>query len=155
MGGAECQAGWLGKRSIILYDMASGGQATSQRPVEMLLDLLRDCREQLDCKRKCDAACHACLLDYDTQHHASDLNRHMALAWVHEDRFCIASARRAPGCFGPDTEYEARPAGQALLRKCGIRTWLAVWVFLAGHGFMGPYRMVPVVPFGQTRYDDR
>ena len=120
------------KPSIILYDMASGGAGYVAAAGEMLLDLLRDCREQLDCKRKCDAACHACLLDYDTQHHVSDLNRHMALAWLDEPFLQSLRLAEPLQCFGPDTEYEARPAGQALLAEMRKPNLAAVRVFLGG-----------------------
>ena len=36
----------------------------------------------LDCPKDCDAACHGCLLTYDTQHRAADLNRHKAHAFL-------------------------------------------------------------------------
>jgi hypothetical protein len=39
----------------------------------------------LECPRGCDASCHACLLDFDTQHEASKLNRHEALKLLSSD----------------------------------------------------------------------
>ena len=66
-------------QSIVLYDTASGGAGFVAFAPSSLPRLLRRAGEILDCNRRCDSACHACLLTYDTQHDVERLDRHSTL----------------------------------------------------------------------------
>ena len=49
---------------------------------EHVVPSLRETLHALDCVKNCDAACHACLLTYDTQHESAKLDRHRALSFM-------------------------------------------------------------------------
>jgi DEAD/DEAH box helicase domain-containing protein len=62
--------------SIFLYDTAEQGAGYSSSIHEVLPKLLKDAFDYANtCPSQCDAYCHGCLLDYDTQHHISTLDR--------------------------------------------------------------------------------
>ena len=74
------------QQSIFLYDAATGYVAALR---DHIARALRGSVEVLDCVKKCDAACHACLLTYDTQHDATKLNRHAARAFLSDERLTM------------------------------------------------------------------
>lgn len=67
---------------IQLFDEADGGAGFVSELVHSLHDLLDDASKILQCPRACDAACHACLVTFETQHRLRDLDRHQALAYL-------------------------------------------------------------------------
>ena len=64
--------------SIFLYDAAAGGNGYVAALRDYIASALKMSVDILECPKDCDAACHGCLLTYDTQHRAADLNRHKA-----------------------------------------------------------------------------
>ena len=73
--------------SIFLYDTAEQGAGYSSSIHEILPQLLKDAYEYANtCPSKCDAYCHGCLLDYDTQHHISTLNRKVLIDFFEETK---------------------------------------------------------------------
>ncbi len=72
--------------AIYLYDEAAGGAGYAIQARELLETLLEDVRERLECDNEdCGGACHACLLDYDTQFEIDHLDRHAAKEVVTSD----------------------------------------------------------------------
>ena len=105
--------------SIHLYDTATGGAGYTSTAATRLPRLLRAAREVLDCR--CDAACHACLLSFDTQYHIDDLDRHAALA-VLDDGLLGALDLPAPWrVFGERTQLELEAPALALRREGAAR----------------------------------
>ena len=70
------------QRSIFLYDAATGGNGYVAALRDYVTPALKRSVEVLDCPKECDAACHGCLLTYDTQHHVTDIDRHKALEFL-------------------------------------------------------------------------
>jgi DEAD/DEAH box helicase domain-containing protein len=71
--------------SVFLYDTAEQGAGYSSSIHEILPQLLKDVFEYAkSCPSACDAYCHGCLLDYDTQHHITTLDR-KALIYFFEE----------------------------------------------------------------------
>ncbi len=66
-------------QSVFLYDMAAGGNGYVAALREHVGVALRGSLDLLDCARKCDAACHACLLTFGSQFEVERLDRHRAL----------------------------------------------------------------------------
>lgn len=66
-------------RTIFLFDSAAGGAGYATQAPDFLDELFKVARKNLDCPRDCDSACHGCLLAYDTNFDAENLNRHRAL----------------------------------------------------------------------------
>lgn len=82
-----------------------------------LFELLKNARKILECPRKCDAACQACLLTYETQHHEKLLNRNSALALL-EDRYLQAfELPTSLQIFGSASCLEMEPLTIALQRE--------------------------------------
>ena len=104
-------------RSIVLYDTATGGAGFVAQAGEHLPELIRGARGVLECSRRCDKACHACLLSYDTHHSVGQLDRHEALgvltdAFVHGLRL-----PRDYQTFGPETRLEFESVAAAISRE--------------------------------------
>ena len=106
-----------GVQSIVLYDTATGGAGFVAQAGEHLPELIRGARGVLECSRRCDKACHACLLSYDTHHSVGQLDRHEALgvltdAFVHGLRL-----PRDYQTFGPETRLEFESVAAAISRE--------------------------------------
>ncbi|MEO3684500.1 DUF1998 domain-containing protein [Shewanella vesiculosa] len=71
--------------SIFLYDTAEQGAGYSSSIHEILPQLLKAVFEYAKtCPSACDAYCHGCLLDYDTQHHITTLDRKALIEFFEE-----------------------------------------------------------------------
>lgn len=67
-------------RTIILFDQCNGGAGYVAYAPDRIGILLKRARAILECPtHQCDAACHGCLLSFDTDNHANFLDRHKAL----------------------------------------------------------------------------
>ena len=71
------------QRSIFLYDVAEGGNGYVEALRTDIVEAMGGIARVLDCVKRCDAACHACLITFGTQFVSTDLNRHKALAFLH------------------------------------------------------------------------
>jgi DEAD/DEAH box helicase domain-containing protein len=73
--------------SLFLYDMASQGAGFSTSILSDFLEIIEKAKDYLgSCSNNgCEGACHACLLDYDTQHEIENLDR------VHASNFLTTS----------------------------------------------------------------
>ena len=69
-------------QSIFLYDIAAGGNGYVAALRDHVAPSLKGAMEVLDCAKKCDAACHACLLTFGTQHEVARLDRRRALEFA-------------------------------------------------------------------------
>ena len=118
--------------SIFLYDAASGGAGYTTQAAEMLLALLQEARDLLDCPRGCDSACQACVLDYDTQHHRDQLNRHEAIALLSPAFLAATNLPPELGVFGTQSRLEMEPMGLALAREWQRRGGTEARLFLGG-----------------------
>ena len=68
--------------SIFLYDASAGGNGYVAALRDYIALALKMSVDILDCPKDCDAACHGCLLTYDTQYQATALDRHKARAFL-------------------------------------------------------------------------
>lgn len=104
--------------SIYLYDTATGGAGYSSQAISMLNALFEKVRNNLlICPSDCDAACQACLLTYDTQHHLNHLNRHNALNFLNAGLLKSLILPENLKLFGKDTVLELEPLALALNRE--------------------------------------
>lgn len=103
------------QRSIILYDTADSGAGYVAAVPEQIHDLMRDARKRLECPRNCDAACHGCLLAFDTDSVAAKLKRKDALALLTDDFLASLDLPKSLKCFGDATRFEPRPLKTAIL----------------------------------------
>ncbi|MBV9108032.1 MAG: DUF1998 domain-containing protein, partial [Gemmatimonadetes bacterium] len=104
-------------RTIVLFDTATGGAGFVAQAVHHLPELLRRARRILECPRGCDAACHGCLLTYDTSYSAAELDRHAALAVLCDAFLAGLELPDADRVFGPHTALEFEPLPIALARE--------------------------------------
>jgi ATP-dependent helicase YprA (DUF1998 family) len=104
--------------SIYLYDTATGGAGYSSQAVSILNTLFSKVRNNvLVCPSDCDAACQACLLTYDTQHHLDHLNRHKAIEFLDGDLLSSLILPENLKAFSEDTHFELEPLALALNRE--------------------------------------
>jgi DEAD/DEAH box helicase domain-containing protein len=104
-------------RSIVLYDTSTGGAGFVAAAASNLPRLLERAYEILTCKKNCDAACHACLLTYDTQHDVKRLNRHTAKAQISPQLLAGLSLPEELHYFGPQSRLEFDDLHFALYRE--------------------------------------
>lgn len=102
--------------SVMLFDSAAGGSGYVSRLPELLQTVLRKARDILDCPRHCDSACHACLLDYDTQHNATILNRHAGQDVITQAFLSSFELPEDEQLLGPQTRAEIEPVRLTLGR---------------------------------------
>ncbi len=118
--------------AILLYDQATDGAGYVQAMAEHLRPVLEIARRVLRCPRACDAACHGCLLDYDTQHQIDFLQRHDALKVLNE-RFLDRLQLPSELCFfGIDSVPEPERLDVALSRVLKRTEITQLRVFLQG-----------------------
>jgi len=103
------------QRSIILYDTAEGGAGYVAAVPEQIHELMREARKRLECPRSCDAACHGCLLAFDTDTVADKLKRKEALAALTDDFLASLDLPSQFKCFGDTTRFEPKPLETAVL----------------------------------------
>ena len=110
------------QQSIFLYDAATGGNG--------YVAALRESVHVLDCAKKCDAACHGCLLTYDTQYDSTKLDRHQARAFLTDEFLAGLDLHERYRILGPDTQVLTRPLPRHLAEVAGepgveeIRMWV-------------------------------
>ncbi len=104
-------------RTIILYDTATGGAGFVAQAGEHLHGLMRRARKEvLECPRRCDRACHACLLSYDTHHSAEWLDRNAGLRVLSDAFLDGLQLPSEAQVFGPQTQLEFEPVSAAISR---------------------------------------
>ena len=116
--------------SILLYDHATGGAGFVAQAGEHLAELLRQARKTLECPRRCDKACHACLLSYDTHRYADSLDRRQAREILSDQFLAALNLPVDDQLFGPETQMEFEQIPLALQRE--LRGTDTVRVHLGG-----------------------
>ena len=116
--------------SILLYDHATGGAGFVAQAPEHLPALLHRARETLDCARRCDKACHACLVSYDTHHTVDRLDRHRALDILSDTFLAALDLPAEEQVFGPtpgssSNRSTSRSAGNFAPPTRCASTWAA------------------------------
>jgi hypothetical protein len=102
--------GGLPRTSVLLYDAASGGAGYVAQGTRSLPSLLRRAREILHCVKDCDAACHACLLTFDTFDKADILDRKAALEFLDEALVEALDLPEELQVLGPSSRLETSPS---------------------------------------------
>ena len=97
------------QRSIFLYDSSAGGNGYVEALREHIAPALRGSRKVLECPNNCDAACHGCLLTYDTQHNAEILDRKAALNFLSDERLAGLHLPKADRFLGSQSRALTRP----------------------------------------------
>ncbi|MYI36810.1 MAG: DUF1998 domain-containing protein, partial [Acidimicrobiaceae bacterium] len=96
-------------QSIFLYDSAKGGNGYVAEMRDYVVPSLRECIRVLDCSKKCDAACHGCLLTYDTQYDSTKLNRHKGLAFFTNELLAGLELQERDQILGEGSRVLTRP----------------------------------------------
>ncbi|MDN5625148.1 MAG: DUF1998 domain-containing protein, partial [Acinetobacter sp.] len=68
--------------AIQVYDVISGGAGFSSSAPRHIESLLSSIVDELECPKYCESVCAHCLLDSQSRHHYSLLNRHDAKKWL-------------------------------------------------------------------------
>ncbi|MXX73992.1 MAG: DEAD/DEAH box helicase [Holophagales bacterium] len=101
-------------RAIFLYDTASGGAGYTAAAARTIVDLLKEARRKLECPRRCDSACHGCLLSFDTQYRADLLDRHRAASVLSGSALRRLDLPDRMKRFGAGTRLETRGLRSAI-----------------------------------------
>ena len=116
-------------QSIFLYDSATGGNGYVSGLRDHVAQALRECVQVLDCAKECDAACHGCLLTFDTQYDSAKLNRHEGLAFLTTDRLAGLALQEHELILGENSRVLTRPLYRHLAEVAGepdikeVRIW--------------------------------
>ena len=117
-------------QSIFLYDEATGGNGCVAALRDQIALALRESVHVLDCGKKCDAACHGCLLTFDTQYDSAKLDRHEARAFLSDERLAGLDLDERFRLLGPESRVPTRPLFRHLAEVAGepgvgeIRLWM-------------------------------
>ena len=118
------------QQSIFLYDAATGGNGYVAALRDHVVLALREVVRILDCPKKCDAACHGCLLTFDTQYDSTRLDRHKARAFLTDERLTGLDLKDHDRLLGPDSRVLTCPLSRHLAEVAGepsveeVRLWL-------------------------------
>ena len=117
-------------QSIFLFDAATGGNGYVAGLRDHVAPALRESVPILDCSKACDAACHGCLLTFDTQYDSAKLDRHKARAFLTDDRLAGLALQHHHLILGEDTRVVSRPLYRHFAEVAGepgvdeLRIWL-------------------------------
>ncbi|QQK60105.1 DEAD/DEAH box helicase [Shewanella sp. LC6] len=105
--------------SLFIFDTAEQGAGYASSIPEVLAELFKDVYEYAsECPSACDAYCHACLLDYDTQHHVEYLDRKWLVQFFEETKFhLLFEVEPSRACFGERSIPELSSIDQLLSIK--------------------------------------
>ena len=109
--------------SIVLFDAAEGGAGYVAIVPSKLGELLRKARAVLECPKDCNAACHACLLSYDTQDAVEHLDRKAAIDALTDTLLNALDLPEELQFFGEGTQIETlslRSALHAHTQRAGV-----------------------------------
>ncbi|MCZ6803087.1 MAG: DEAD/DEAH box helicase [Proteobacteria bacterium] len=117
--------------SIFLYDTANLGAGHIEQLPTCLQSIIDAALDLFDCPNKCDGACHACLVDSDSQHRIDSLDRRKSLPWLRSwsqylklpDDTCY---------FGSDSVAELRNIEDSLRAARYEKPGCSLWIFLDG-----------------------
>ena len=118
------------QQSIFLYDAATGGNGYVAALRDHIALALQESVAVLNCIKKCDAACHGCLLTFDTQYESAKLDRHKAREFLTTDRLDGLSLKECDRLLGLNTRVLTRPLFRHLAEVAGepdveeIRLWM-------------------------------
>ena len=118
------------QRSIFLYDAATGGNGYVGALRDHVVPVLREALKVLDCPKKCDMACHGCLLSFDTQYDSAKLDRHKAREFLTAERLDGLDLKEGDRFLGPDSRALTRPLVRHLAEVAGepgveeVRLWV-------------------------------
>lgn len=133
--------------STMLYDTAAGGAGYVEQAPRMLAELLANTRRRLLCDvNQCDAMCHGCLLSFETQHVATEINRHTALAFLTEEFLAYFVMPDAHRVFGQDTVPEYLNLYAALRQAREARAAERARLYLTGDASEWDIRVWPALP---------
>jgi len=96
-------------QAIFLYDSATGGNGYVAGLRDHIAEALRECVHVLDCRKECDAACHGCLLTFDTQYDSAKLDRHNGLAFLTKERLSGLELQEPARILGENSQVLTRP----------------------------------------------
>lgn len=119
--------------SIVLYDNIAGGAGFVGVAPSVLPEVFARAHDLLQCRDEgCDAACHACLLSYDSQRLADKLNRHAGLKLVSSEFVRALNLPADLRLFGDKSSYEFHDIETAVSRELARRDLHRVDVVLTG-----------------------
>ncbi|EIV1705652.1 DEAD/DEAH box helicase [Vibrio parahaemolyticus] len=108
--------------SLFMYDLATQGAGFSTSIPELFNTLMGKIIGYLEsCTQKCESACHACLLDYDTQHQVKVLDRKYLIGELTNSQFVEKlSLPKDMQFFGRSSQAELLNALQVINRNINI-----------------------------------
>ena len=118
------------QQSIFLYDSGTGGNGYVAALRDHIPSALQGSVAILNCVKKCDTACHGCLLTFDTQYDSAKLDRHKAREFLTAELLDGLDLKERDRLFGPDSRVLARPLFRHLAEVAGepgveeIRLWM-------------------------------
>ena len=118
------------QQSIFLYDAGTGGNGYVAALRDHVASALQESIAVLNCVKKCDAACHGCLLTFDTQYYSAKLDRHKAREFLTAERLDGLNLKNRDRLLGPNSRVLTRPLFRHLAEVAGepdveeIRLWM-------------------------------
>ncbi len=120
--------------SIFLYDTASGGAGYVASVPENLGVLLGSAKDLLECRAHgCDRFCHGCLLGFDTQDVADELDRRRGLQFLSDSFLQALELPMSLRVFGDATRVELADVTTSILGEIARCSATDVRIFSGGN----------------------
>ncbi len=100
-------------RSIFIYDSAVSGAGYATQFVDFLEETVNRALTFFDCPDRCDSACNACLIDWDSQHQRSLLDRHKASQFLAEWKRHLSLPEELQ-VLGPRSKVELKDLSESM-----------------------------------------
>ena len=119
-------------QSIFLFDSATGGNGYVAGLRDHVTGALQNSVKILDCVKRCDTACHGCLLTFDTQYDSAKIDRHKALAFLTRERLEGLQLDEEHRLLGEDSRILTRPLYRHLAEAAGESGVEEILIWFAG-----------------------
>ncbi|MBF0449993.1 MAG: DEAD/DEAH box helicase [Candidatus Magnetomorum sp.] len=118
--------------SIFLFDTAQGGAGYVKHALQELPSLFRHAQKIVTCPKKCDTACHSCLLDFNTQYHLEELNSVRTLALLNHTYLDAFELPKNLKLLGETAKLELEPMPLAIYRELQRVNLTQIRIHLSG-----------------------
>ena len=103
--------------SIFLFDTAQGGAGYVKHALQELPTVFRHAQKIVQCPKKCDTACQACLMDFNTQFHLDYLNSSRTLEFLNDTYLNTFDLPVHFKVLGSNAKLEMEPLHMAIYRE--------------------------------------
>lgn len=119
--------------SIYLFDTTQGGAGFVKYALQELPTIFSHAQKIVRCPKKCDTACHACLMDFNTQYHLDLLNSSRTLELLNNTYLNAFELPSHLKVLGANAKLEMEPLSMAIYRELQRMNIKEIRIYLDGN----------------------